>query len=853
MKFIYLIFCLILFSDFINAQSLSGLVTDSATSQPIPGAVVYFPQLKIGSTTDTKGNYKISDIPVGTYQVQVEMLGYATVSKQITIKRDFHLDFSLGISTSSTEEVVITAFGNVTSTKRSPIPVTIVSHEMLSQGSATNVVDAIALQPGLSEITTGPGISKPEINGLGYNRVLTLMDGERQEDFQWGDEHGILIDPYAVYDAEIIRGAASLQYGANAMAGVVNFKSQPFAESGSIQGSVTGEYQTNNGMIGTSLNIGGNKNGFIWDLRASQEAAHCYQDPKDGYVWGTASTQTNARGVIGLNKDWGYTRLTVSTLHHQIEIPDGNRDSTTGQFEFNVPQGNAQYYQSGPLKGQLIPGTGQIFPNKTNYLSYNPSIAGYQVLDHNEIWWQNSINAGNGKIGTDVGYSQSIRHEIDSANVGTLNMTVNDIPYSLKYQVTGENSGLKLTSGLNGMYEFLKNGAEPPSPFIGDFEIPDYHLFDAGAYSLLNKDFQNLSLSGGLRYDFRTITGNPMYLAYYGSPKQEIVNKVTSNVGSIFTQFNPFTKSYNGFSGSIGASYQLPANNFVKLNLARTFRAPAINELTSNQLDPANMYKLGDINLKPEQGYEVDLAYGNNGKDLNFELDGFYNYINNFIFADRIDSSALGAPIFKYQANTAIITGVSAYLNIHPFKWNWLELDNGFTYIYSLMPHQTDSTQHVPFTPAPRLTSELKWKLKDRENTILKHNYVEFGIAQYWAQKDIYSALYNELPSTAYALFNAGIGTNFINKRSGKTICSFYCNINNLFNIAYIDHTSREQYFWSYNGSYAGLTNYGATPAVVTRSGEGIYNMGRNIGFKLIFPIGSHKVSEDEIKGAGNN
>jgi len=848
LKNIVLLIGLLLGIESIHAQSLSGNVTDSATNEPIPGAVVMFPQLKFGSTSDIKGNYKISNLPKGRYEVEVEFLGYSTITKQVTIKGNVTMNFSMATSTSSTQEVVITALGNVTNTKRSPVPVTMVSHDMLLQQSSTNVVDAIALQPGLSAITTGPGISKPEINGLGYNRVLTLMDGERQEDFQWGDEHGILIDPYSVYDVEIIRGAASLQYGANAMAGVVNFKSEPFHESGTIRGSVLAEYQTNNGLIGNSFDLGGNAtNGFIWNIRASNQAAHCYSDPKDGYVWGTASHQINANFVIGLNRDWGYTHLTVSALHNQIEIPDGNRDSATRQFEFDVPQGNAKYQD-----GLLVPGTGQVYPTRANFLSYNSNTGAYQVLDHYELWWQNSINVGSGKIQADLGYSQSVRHEIDSGSVGTLNMTVHDFPYSIKYQVAGINSGLKLTTGINGMYEFMNNGNEPPAPYIGDFEIPDYHLFDLGGYAILNKDIQKLTLSGGLRYDIRTINGESMYLANYATPAQM---EVPAGTPGAYQQFPSISETYTGFSGSIGASYQLPANNYIKLNLAKSFRAPAINELTSNQLDPATVYKLGDPNLRPEEGYELDAAFGNNGKDINFELDGFTNYIQNFIFPTRLankvggDSLDLGAPVFKYQANTAIIAGISAYLNIHPRTLKWFELDNGFTYIYSFMPNQTDSTQHVPFTPAPRLTSEAKFKLIDKQKSILKDRYIEVGLAKYWAQKDIYSALYNELPSSPYTLFNAGIGTNFVSPKTGKTICSFYCNVNNLFNIAYMDHTSREQYFWAYNGAYAGPGNYGKTPAVVTRPGGGIYNMGRNIGFKVVFPIGGHKVSDDELHG----
>ena len=58
------------------------------------------------------------------------------------------------------------------------------------------------------------------------------------------------------------------------------------------------------------------------------------------------------------------------------------------------------------------------------------------------------------------------------------------------------------------MYEFMNNGPEPPAPYIGDFEIPNYHIFDIGGYGILQKDFKNLTLSGGLRYDLRSITGN---------------------------------------------------------------------------------------------------------------------------------------------------------------------------------------------------------------------------------------------------------------------------------------------------------------------------------------------------------
>lgn len=811
-----------LFIQTAKAQSLSGTVIDSVNHQTIPGTVIYIPQLKLGATTDAKGNYKINSIPKGAYEVEAEILGYATLAKQVIIKGDETLNFAMVISSSSTKEVVITTLGNVTNTQRSPVPVTIVTNEMLLQESSNNAIDAIAKQPGITEITEGPGISKPEINGLGYNRVLTLFDGERQEDFQWGDEHGILIDPYAVYDAEIIRGPASLQYGANAVAGVVSFKSEPFAEEGTVQGSVLTEYQTNDGLIGTSEDVGGNHNGFVWDLRASDEEAHCYWDPKDGYVWGTAYNQDNVRGLIGLNKKWGYSRLSVSLLHRRVEVPDGNRDSATGQFEFDYPQ------------------NGQIYPNRANYLSYSPTIAGDQVLEHDEAWWQNSINIGQGRIGADVGYTQSIRHEIDTGTVGEENMIVHDIPYSFKYQVTGVNSGLKLTTGVNGMYEFLNNYPEPPAPYIGYSEICNYTDFDIGGYAILGWDYKNLSVSGGLRYDLRDMVGQSMYLINYDTPEQQ---QVPAGTPGAYQQYPPFSNTYTGPSGSIGASYQLPDNNYVKINFAKSFRAPSADELNSNSLNSgASAYIIGNTSLKAEQGYEADVAYGNNGRDVNFELDGYANYISNFIFEQRLgskiggDSTDLGYPVLAYTSSTAIIAGVSAYFNIHPADTKWIEIDNGLTYVYTYLPNQTDSTDHVPLTPAPRLTTEVKFKLNDKKHSIIQGTYIEFGQDKYWAQNNIYSAYYTGLPSQAYTLYNAGIGTDFVDTKTGRVICSFYINVTNLTNIAYIDPLSHAAYFLAYN----------AVPVVVTQASQGIYNMGRNIGFKLLFPIGGHKIPDRE-------
>jgi iron complex outermembrane receptor protein len=810
------LYCLFSISA-IGQNSLRGKVSDASNGQTIPGAAVYIPQLKMGGITDSIGTYRILNLPKGSYTIEVRILGYSSSIKQVTINGDVTVNFSLSASTAMQQEVVITGLGNITTNQRSPAPVDLVSHDALLETPATNVVDAIASEPGVNAITTGPGVSKPEIRGLGFNRVVTTFDGVRQQDFQWGDEHGIQIDPYAIYDVEILRGPSTLEYGSDAMGGVVNFKSEPFPEDGTIRGSVLAEYQTNNGLIGNSFDISGNHKGFVWDLRASAEEAHDYWEPKDGYVLTTAFEERNARLTLGLNKGWGYSRLTFSILHRTIEIPDGNRDSATGKFKFDNPSD----------------ANGQVFPTLSNFLSYNPTYVGYQQIEHDVISRQNSFNVGKGHILADVGYTQDHREEIDTGTIPLLNMYMFDIPYAIRYQVEGDSSGLKFTAGVNGMYENMHNNPEAPFPYVSVFLVPNYQFFDVGGFAILQKDYKNLTLSGGLRYDTRNMTGESLYLLNAGTARQEIVPASTPFA---YTNFGGFSTTYSGFSGSLGASYQLPGNCYVKANLSKGYRAPAITEIGENGVHPGTLnYEIGDPTLKAESSYEGDLAFGLNGKDMGFEVDGFYNYIQNFIFAARIssalggDSLTQGLPTYKFKATNAYIEGIEAFFKIHPADLKWVELNNGFTYIYTFIPNQTDSTQHVPWTPAPRLTSELKFKLNTGHNSILDNVFIKLGIASYWAQTNVYSANFTEFPSKAYTLLNAGIGTNFVNPKTSKVICSFFVNVTNLANIGYADHTSRIQYFLSYNG---------ATPVTVVQPNQGIYNMGRNVQFKLVFPIG---------------
>src|SRR5690606_31266950 len=115
-----------------------------------------------------------------------------------TISGEVRQDFVLAQAVSELSEVVVTGVAQATELKESPVIIKPLSADVLHGQSNQNLIDALRNVPGVDQVTTGTGISKPVIRGLGYNRIVTLWNGIRQEGQQWGDEHGIEIDEYTI-------------------------------------------------------------------------------------------------------------------------------------------------------------------------------------------------------------------------------------------------------------------------------------------------------------------------------------------------------------------------------------------------------------------------------------------------------------------------------------------------------------------------------------------------------------------------------------------------------------------------------------------------------------------------------
>jgi iron complex outermembrane receptor protein len=792
--------------------TLTGTITDKADGKPIPGATVSIPDLRTGTVSDVSGKYTLGQLPKGIYLVQISFVGYATFNQRVDLTKTTKLDVILQASAIEAGEVVITGVSKATEIKRDPVPMAAVSKAYIDQHSAsTNVIDEIANLPGISAVTTGPNVSKPFIHGLGYNRVITLQDGIRQEGQQWGDEHGIEVDQNSIDRVEVIKGPASLSYGSDAIGGVVNLISPSPVPQGKILGSFTGNYGTNNGLMSGSFRLqGNNNNGLVWGTIVSAKEAKDYQDQHDGRVYGTGFREKDARVMVGLNKSWGYSNFHASVFDDEQEIPDGSRDPVTRQFTRQISDSDT--YRP------IVP------ESALNSYAITPL---HQHVQLYRIYNNSNFTLGNGNLIVNLGYQYSHRREYThptEPDIAGLNLHLSTYTYDVKYNYVIGND-FETTVGLNGQYQNNTIGDAT------DFPIPAYHQFDVGPFFIIKKTFGKLDLEGGARYDSRSFHGQAAYIdtttAYYPSLYTGPNPTTTPNVAQQFAALN---KTFSGATGSFGATYNFSNTFLIKANIARGFRAPSIAELSANGPDPGSqIYHIGDPNFKPEFNVQEDLGAFLTLPNLSASVEFFNNNIQNYIYQQQVlnpDGSPVitqGYNTFTYVQSHARINGGEVNLDLHP--WRWLHFENALSLTYGTNlgtgGKVADSLKYLPFIPPLHTHSELRGTFTKGFGSF-KNVYGFVGFDHYDAQDKFFAAYGTETYTAGYNLISAGFGGNIVNS-AGDPVLKIFVEGTNLGNKNYQSNMSRLKYF--------------DNPTVPTGVQPGIFNMGRNISIKVVVPF----------------
>lgn len=703
-------------SGILQAQnSISGKVTDS-NNNPLVGVTVDAADTHKSTKTDENGFYFLTQLPNGDVSIVFAYTGFTTQNRKVLkIQSSQTLDVILSEIAFQMDEVIVSTPFSKLQSQNVMKIDKQSIKSMQEKGSAT-LIEGLATIPGVSQVSTGISIGKPVIRGLSGNRVLVYSQGVRIENQQFGDEHGLGLNDAGVENVEVIKGPASLLYGSDALGGVLFFNPEKFASANTFQGDFSQRFFTN--TLGSAVTLGLKTSTDNWKylIRGAYNTQSDYKIPDGDRVTNTRFQEMDFKAAIGYNNTKFSSVLRYNYNNLDLGIPEeGIAEQTT-------------------TKKTVYPKQGVY----NNLLSLN-----------NTLYFKTS------KVDMNLGYIRNDRNEFEDSNVPVLHMILNTFDYNVKYYlpVLGQ---FETIIGFQGMSQNNKNLGE--EYLIPNATTNDFGLFATGIYSW----GVNNTLQAGIRYDNRHLVSEE-----YGDIDEE-------------GYFEALNKKYNSFNASLGYKTNFATDLTFRLNTATGFRAPNLAELSSNGVHEGTFrYEVGNPNLRTEQNVQTDLDLEYKISHFEFSLSGFYNHINDYIYASPSGELLDGAKVYNYIQNDAALYGGEIALHFHPHPLDWLHFETSFENVTGKL----QNGDFLPQIPANNWNNTIKTDIA--LGKWLEEGFATLNVSTTFSQDKVSGY---ETSSNGYTLLNMGFGGRV---NLGKTAFDVSLNANNLLNKTYIPHLSR--------------------------------------------------------------
>lgn len=738
-----------LFSQDTCSSILSGHVTDEHDGQPLPFASIYIREAALGTVSDTAGFYRIEGLCDGEYTLVCTHVGCQPVTATVVVAghtvHDFHPEHHAEllrevniVGKTATEEPVYNAE-------------TLHSRE-LRENQGKPLAESLSEINGVTTLTTGNSIAKPVIHGLHSNRVLILNNEVRQEGQQWGNEHAPEIDPFIADELIVIKGANSVRYGPDAIAGVILVNPKPLRDSAGMSGELN-LVGASNGRQGTaSAMVEGNMpklGGLSWRAQGTYKRAGNIHAP--GYF-------LKNTGLREYNFSWaaGYLRT-----GYGIEVFYSQFNTDLGIFS-GSHIGNLTDLQRAFEAEQPLDSSG------FSYTIGSPS----QHIEHELFKAKVYIGTGTrGKLSLTYARQYNKRLEYDKHSSPGNTLTAPDVP-ALQFEITTHSADLAwehaIGSNVKGLLGY--SGLLQGNTYEGRFFIPNFQKRVAGIFWIerWNPDGSRFTLEAGTRGDYVF--------------QEVFIREGTEILSPAFTYIKP--------SGNAGILYRGGERWLFRANGGTAWRPPNVNEMFSNGLHHgAAAVEIGDTSLVPEVAYSASVEAEYTGRKLYARIDMYYNYIDHFIYLEPVLPPTLtirGAfPTFRFAQVNATLQGIDATLRYafsEAFSWTGK--------VSTLHAWNRSEGEYIVQMPADRMENTVEYHLPDHKN--LKDVYSSLTVLGVREQKRVPPDSDFAPPPGAYFLINLQVGFSFPLKQQDV---SAGIGINNLLNTSYRDYLNRFRYY----------------------------------------------------------
>ena len=589
---------------------------------------------------------------------------------------------------------------------------------------------SISKLPGVTILSTGPGISKPSIRGLSYDRVVVYSQGVRLENQQWGDEHGIGVSTSGINSIEVIKGPSYVLYGSDAMGGVLYIEPERYSNDFSVD--YMGVYNSNYNGITNNLGIKGSSGKFSYLARANMVDNQSFSTP-DGEVENTWFKENDIQAGLKYETEKFSSDLRLSMNFSELGLPhmeEGHDDHDEEGHDDHDEEGHDDHDEEGHEDH-------------------------YQELSHTTLTWVNTFDLGNDhELNVTLGRQLNDRkefggheeeeghddheeeghegHEEGEAELD-MELSTNTLDVSL---VMPQSDNLNLTIGANFLSQENKN-------FGHEELIPDAEKKDFGLYALGQITMENGAALIGVRYDNRSIS---------------------SDMGSA---------DFSNFNGSVGIKRDFE-NSSLRFNIGSGYRAPNLIELFADGVHHGTFrYEKGNVNLVAEKSFQTDISFDINNEDSSVSFDLFYNDISDYIYVspsrDRMD----GFAVYNYMQQDSELYGGEISFD-KKTGFDWLSYNTSLEYVFA----ESADGEALPFI-APLTFNQVF-------NIDFSSNY-SFEIDFLAKAKQGRVAMFEE-ETDGYSVLN--LSGNWMTSFLENDLNIFW-SVNNVFDTEYYDHLSR--------------------------------------------------------------
>ncbi|MGI9530793.1 TonB-dependent receptor [Lutimonas sp.] len=750
------LFIVLLASNSLWSQnSIKGLVIDELNA-PVMGADIYIEQLHIGTISDEDGNFELQNIPFGSHKLSISFVGFNTQNIEVNMtSSNLDLRISMVPSVFHIDEVIVSAPFNKLQSEN-VMKIESKSIESLRKTGAPTLMQSISSIAGVSEISTGTGIGKPVIRGLSGNRVLVYTQGVRLENQQFGSEHGLGMNDSGVESVEVIKGPASLLYGSDALGGVLYLNPEKFAYQDETKVELNQNFYSNTLGSNTSLGVKTSKDKFKLIFRGGYNSHADYQIPDGDRVTNTRFTEKDFKAGFGLNLDRFVTEFRYNYNQSEIGIPEEIGEQSTSR-SVELP------YQD--LTTHILSLHNHIYL-KDSKIDFN---IGYIVNNRKEFEDEHDHEEDHEGEDHEEEAHEDEEHEEGEHEEAALDMNLNTLTYDLKYNFPNKGK-FETIAGVQGMYQTNENFGE-------EILIPDAVTNDIGF--LVTSTFEineKHSLQGGIRFDYRNLKTDPYEIEEHHEEEEHHEGEAHDEE---IVVVEGIERDYNNFTFSLGYKSILFNAITTRINLARGFRAPNLAELTSFGVHHGtNRFEIGNPDLESEQNFQTDISleYGN----AHFEIfaNGFYNKLDNYIFANPTGEMIEDHDVYEYVQSDAKLYGGEFGFHLHPHPYDWLHLESSFETVTG----KQDSGDYLPLIPANKWANTIRTEFKGSKK--FSEIYAALILDSYFAQNNVSQF---ETATPAYNLFNIRMGGNL---NFDKMNLGINISFNNLLNETYISHLS---------------------------------------------------------------